>query len=44
MTAGEAGITLRMHAKDGTRIDAGEIEKCLDHTVAKIADDDEAGS
>lgn len=36
MEPAEGSITLRLHAKDGTEIDAGEIEKCLDYTVGQI--------
>jgi hypothetical protein len=31
------GITLRLHAKDGAEIDAREIQKCLDYTVAQVS-------
>lgn len=42
--AGEDSITLSLHAKDGEEIDASEIQKCLDYTVAKVAGDDDADS
>lgn len=38
----EDGINLRLHAKAGAEMDASEIAKCLDYTVAKASGDDEA--
>lgn len=38
----EGAITLRLHAKPGEEIDPGEIERCLDHTVARSGGDDPA--
>lgn len=32
----EKGIQLHLKSKDGTKIDKGEINKCLEHTAKKI--------
>ena len=44
VTAAEDAINLRLHAKEGTEIEAREIEKCLAYTVAKVAGDDQTDS
>ena len=38
VSADADGISLDLHAKAGTDIDPDEIKKCLDYTVAKLAD------
>jgi len=30
---------LRLHAKAGAEIDAGEIQKCLDYTLGQVGKD-----
>ena len=44
VTPGEDGINLLLHAKEGTQIDVNEIERCLDYTVAKVSEGDDASS
>lgn len=42
MESDDTSITLRLHAKDGVEIDAAEIQKCLDYTVAQLRKDEPA--
>lgn len=37
-------ITLSLHAKEGEEIDTSEIQKCLDHTVAKVTGEERTDS
>ena len=33
------GLTIRLHPRDGQRLDTGEVQACLDYTIAEATRD-----